>query len=353
MDRTDPRWVVAQIDIGWAVCGAAGHAAPNRAVGEAVRDADDQQVPRTGSSASTSRTWSTRARRAATTTSASSAWATSTSAPMFAAAANRVKYYLAERDPVGIGGPTNFNPFINTANSAATLKSAPTACSGRPAAVHRRSPAGTAAATTQMPIVVTNDGDAPLIFTTAAADDRGRRQRRRHPTAADFAIVSQNCSSRRHDGHVRQPGGHVHRQRRLQADAHQLHVGRPPAVHLELRQRDGARAAGRHEHRDALNTSAATSRACCRSASAAAQLRHVRPGVARNYDTAMAATVTSTAGNATLSVTDPSTTAPGLWSTARSRCRRRCRSGPPTRRNPNPAYAPLRQTAGTPVHLLT
>ena len=26
MERTDPRWVVAQIDIGWAVCGASGHA---------------------------------------------------------------------------------------------------------------------------------------------------------------------------------------------------------------------------------------------------------------------------------------------------------------------------------------
>ena len=28
MERTDPRWVVAQIDIGWAVCGASGHATP-------------------------------------------------------------------------------------------------------------------------------------------------------------------------------------------------------------------------------------------------------------------------------------------------------------------------------------
>ena len=25
MERTDPRWVVAQIDIGWAVCGGSGH----------------------------------------------------------------------------------------------------------------------------------------------------------------------------------------------------------------------------------------------------------------------------------------------------------------------------------------
>jgi hypothetical protein len=34
MERTDPRWVVAQIDIGWAVCGAAGEPG-NRAQGEA------------------------------------------------------------------------------------------------------------------------------------------------------------------------------------------------------------------------------------------------------------------------------------------------------------------------------
>ena len=31
MERTDPRWVVAQIDIGWAVCGAAGDAGQPRA----------------------------------------------------------------------------------------------------------------------------------------------------------------------------------------------------------------------------------------------------------------------------------------------------------------------------------
>ena len=30
MERTDPRWVVAQIDIGWAVCGASGHRQPGR-----------------------------------------------------------------------------------------------------------------------------------------------------------------------------------------------------------------------------------------------------------------------------------------------------------------------------------
>ena len=35
------------------------------------------------------------------------------------------------------------------------------------------------------------------------------------------------------------------------------------------------------------------------------------PGEARDYETALTATVTSTAGDATLSVVDPSSTAPG------------------------------------------
>ncbi len=38
-----------------------------------------------------------------------------------------MKYYFSEHDPVGIGGPTNFNPFTNTQNSAAALKSNPAA----------------------------------------------------------------------------------------------------------------------------------------------------------------------------------------------------------------------------------
>ncbi len=61
------------------------------------------------------------------------------------------------------------------------------------------------------------------------------------------------------------------------------------------------------------------------------------PTVARTYETAIAATVTSTAGDAVLSVTDASTIARVTSSTARSRCRPRStcgRSTPPTRRRP-------------------
>ena len=50
------------------------------------------------------------------------------------------------------------------------------------------------------------------------------------------------------------------------------------------------------------------------------------PGVAKEYTATTTATVISTAGDATLTVTDPSTNAPATWSTARSRCRSRCRA---------------------------
>ena len=46
-------------------------------------------------------------------------------APMLASAKNETKYYFAERDPVAIGGPTNFNPFNNTADSAVDAQGRP------------------------------------------------------------------------------------------------------------------------------------------------------------------------------------------------------------------------------------
>ena len=49
------------------------------------------------------------------------------------------------------------------------------------------------------------------------------------------------------------------------------------------------------------------------------------PGVARVYTASTTANVISTAGDAALTVSDPSSNAPGAWSTARSACRSRCR----------------------------
>ena len=52
------------------------------------------------------------------------------------------------------------------------------------------------------------------------------------------------------------------------------------------------------------------------------------PGIAKDYFATTTATVTSTAGDAALSVADPSSRrTPASSSTGRSRCRRRCRPG--------------------------
>ena len=94
-------------------------------------------------------------------------------APMLAAAKNRSKYYFMERDPVAVGGPTNFNPFTNTENSMKAMRADPAPTLYAAAPVFPLGPAGTvAAAANAVPVVVTNDGDAPLTITniTVAAD---------------------------------------------------------------------------------------------------------------------------------------------------------------------------------------
>ncbi len=77
------------------------------------------------------------------------------------------------------------------------------------------------------------------------------------------------------------------------------------------------------------------------------------PAVARTYDTALAASVVSTAGDATLSVTDPSSTAPGHLVNGTFALPSALTLRAVNTVQPNPAYVPLSETAGTPVNLLT
>ena len=286
MDRTDPRWVVAQIDIGWAVCGSAFGTPPDAAAGMAYVTAMINKF--------TNRVVSYHFKdvdAAGIRLNCGNAEQREIGqgginfAPMIAAAKNRSKYYFMERDPVAVGGPTNFNPFTNTENSMKAMRADPaptlfaaapvfTSVAGRHA---RRRP-------TQVPVVVTNDGDAPLTITniTVAADalDGGNttarrlrdrqpellRHRQRRPAGAaqarrgrrpDDAGVNEASRGR--------PVRDLHRQRRLQADAHRLHVGRPPAVHVELRRRaSSACCSPPRAPATRSPPSAATSRACSR-----------------------------------------------------------------------------------------
>ena len=73
------------------------------------------------------------------------------------------------------------------------------------------------------------------------------------------------------------------------------------------------------------------------------------PGLARNYDLNLGAQVTSTAGNAALSVADNSTNAPGRLVNGSFSLAQPLALRAPSPADPNPAYVPMPTTSGTPV----
>ena len=95
--------------------------------------------------------------------------------------------------------------------------------------------------------------------------------------------------------------------------------------------------------------------ACCPSAfpSNVASFGSFVPATARTYETAMAATVVSTAGDAKLSVTDASSTAPGHLVNQAFSLPSALQVRAANAAQPNPAYVALSETAGTAVDLLT
>jgi len=197
MERTDPRYVVAQIDIGWAVCGASGHATPvdpgvgaayvnqmiqkfgRRVISFHVKDMDPAGI-RPSCGDADQRTLGQGG---------------IDFGPMFASGKNKTRYYFSERDPVAIGGPTNFNPFVNAGDGAKAMRADP-APSLKAAPKHFPSvPVGTPASENQAPINVTNDGDAPLVIASGADALRFEAEEADGgaATAADFAVVSEDC----------------------------------------------------------------------------------------------------------------------------------------------------------------
>ncbi len=238
MDHTDARYVAAQIDIGWAVCGASGYTGTtDPAAGAAYVN---QMIQKFGS-----RIVSFHVKDMVASgirpdcgdgDQRTAGQGGINFAPLFASAKGKTKYYYVERDPVALGGTTNFNPFVNTADSALALKGDPAPSLKAAPKLFPSVPKGTPAADNQAPIVVTNDGDAPLVIgnSISIADD----------DAADFAIVSENCR-----GKSLAPERELHDQRRLQADAQQLHLGRPPGDRFQQRRR--RRAGPDHRRADA------------------------------------------------------------------------------------------------------
>ena len=234
MENTDPRYVAAEVDVFWS------------------SDAFDD-VTGTQTAALINR-WPTRvqllhikdginitARGTGISSRGGSPRATGTGEldfkPIFAAAANRVRYYHQEQD----GGTLTDADISFTNLKGVNTASVPTVL-GLPTTFPTVA-AGTAAT---QPIVLQNTGDKPLDHHRAL--DRRRGQRR----AGDGGLLDRQpelhggpaAAGRAGDAdHRRGATWHVHRRGRLPAAALRRDVGGAPAGHVGLRQRHRARAA--------------------------------------------------------------------------------------------------------------
>ena len=343
LDHTDPRYVKAQIDIGWAVSGSnqdniaaimADPAYQNRVISFHVKDVLNP-APNSGTSS---------LRELGN--------GSINFTQIFANAKNKVRWYLYEYDPVSIGNNGGFNPFTSADTSFNNLRGAPEAVAYMSIPAFNSVPGGTAAADNVTPIKVTNIGDAPLVIAnsaptiTALAEDGGAA------TAADFAVVSENCRNQ-----TVAPG-----------DSCTINVGFKPT---KVSTTSIAQLSFASNSDDAMEKVALVGTSTGEYVATApvggtvpatlalnlpaqgANFGAFVPGVANTYEASIAASVTTTAGDATLSVTDASSTATGHLVNGTFSLPSVLNARATNAATPSATYAPLSETAGTPLNLLT
>lgn len=308
MDNTDPRYVVAELDVFWSsdaqddVTGTASAAIinkyPNRVQMLHIKDginvaargnpyADGTPNSRGGSPRATG-TGEIDFR------------------PIFAAAANRVKYYHQEHDGGTLTDANTSFTNLKGRNSAVvpTLLGLPVKFPSVPA--------GTAAADNVVQVTIQNTGDAPLSIGTAnnsvqIQSDQG--------DAGDFAIVSQNCTGATLP--AGQPANNIPRGTCV------VNVGFKPtktgyASVARLRIQSNADDAtetvlltGTSTNEAKVGVGGTVPGVLSLTIPGSVSFGTFMPGIARAYDVTMAASVTSTAGDAALTVADSGATAAG------------------------------------------
>ncbi|HET8759370.1 MAG TPA: hypothetical protein VFM58_25350 [Solirubrobacteraceae bacterium] len=234
--------------------------------------------------------------------------------PIFAAAANKVRYYHQEHD-----GGTLTDAEISLTNLHGQGPAVTGTVYGAPT-TFPSVPAGTPAATNVVPVTLTNTGEAPLTINPATpANQNGlsivvNALDAPVAPASDFQIVSDTCR-----GQTLAPGTAT-----TPRGSCVVNIGYGPS-------KSGTTSVAQLLVRS--NSDDATERILLVGKSTNSSLGTIGgdvpsllqltipnvggsfgtfvPGVARDYLTQLAATVTTTTGDATLSVNDPSTNAPG------------------------------------------
>jgi sugar phosphate isomerase/epimerase len=345
MDRTDARYVQAEVDVFWSsdafgdVTGEATaalvNANPTRVKMMHIKDGINIA-----------------AQTSPTDTRTGSPRPTGTGEldfrPIFAAAQGKVQYYNHEHDGGTVTDAdtsfTNLTP-IGPAIAPAVLglpTTFPTVAAGTPAGENA------------VDVKITNTGQAPLVITTnAIANQTGGTD------AGDFAIVSSTCTN------TTVAAGNPNATPAVPRGTCTVKVGFKPTKtnyrsvallritsnaddateSILLTGQSNGNAVG------GVGGTVPTSLSLTRGGSPS--FGAFTPAVARTYDTAVAASVVSTAGDATLSVTDSSSTATGHLVNGTFSLPSALQVRAANTANPNPAYAPLSEVANTPLNILS
>ena len=346
MENTDPRYVVAEVDVFWSsdafddVTGTETAALINKWSNDRGYNRVQMLHIKDGIDI---------ALRGPTSSRAGQPRAVGTGEldfrPILAAANNRVRYYHQEQD-----GGTLTDAEISLTN----LKGVNTASVPTMLALPASFPAVPAGTSTTLPVVIQNTGDKPLTITGLAIGGDANDG----PTAADFTIASQDCI-----GTPVQPGA--------------LATPTTPAVprgtctvQVTFRPlRSGVTSVARLQvTSDADN---ATERVLLTGSSEPGPLSTDTtiggevpgmlaltvpgpwslgtfvPGVGRNYDVTIGVGVTSTAGDATLVLADRTGTAAGYLVNGTTPLAQPLQVRAPTADDPAPAYTPLDATPRT------
>jgi sugar phosphate isomerase/epimerase len=279
--------------------------------------------------------------------------------PILDAARNRVHYYHQEEDSGTLTGAD-----ISLTN----LKGVGPNVVGTVQGVPARFPsvaAGTAAADNMVPVTLTNVGDAPLSITNiglaTSNNPNNANARREGESPGDFSIVSDTCDDATlpaaQPPTAGAPGG-------TRATCI-VNIGfKPTSTNFTSITRlivtSGSDAATEQVLLTGVSTGEALSTVGGEVPSTlsltlgpAASFGSFLPATARTYETAIAAAVTSTAGDAMLTVVDPSSTAPGHLVNGTYSLPASLQVRAISAADTDNAFVPLPETAGTPQALLT
>ena len=226
-------------------------------------------------------------------------------------------------------------------------------------------PAGTAAASNVVALTLTNVGDAPLSITdiglATSNNQNNANARREGESPGDFSIISDTCEDATLPGaqppSAGAPGG-------TRATC-VVNVGFKPTITnftsiTRLIITSGSDAATEQVLLTGVSTGEALSSiggevpsVLSLTIGQAASFGSFIPATARTYETATAAAVTSTAGDATLTVSDPSSTAPGHLVNGTFSLPSPLQVRAINAADTDNAFEPLPESAGTPKTLLT